>query len=244
MSTEIITSKEEMKETLDLKKNMSSGYTNNVISCNTPTVLVTPAEKDLAAVTRRKRGYRRTTFQARLGRKLDNIANRVLDNNIRLTAHPTDMLRIVVTRDTRSQDLISRTVQSTEIMPIILPNMVDIPLRQLKRGNEDGGSVTTSDVMIPSLYSTMMTQDYFEVYAPVECNLNEDDLLIRILYDSSPNVEEPYIMVLQVKEILATFGYSSLMWKKVIVTFYDETMPKKIIDIIKQDIEKREKIDY
>lgn len=233
---------DDLKETFDI--NMPIGYTNNIASCNAPVVVVTPAEKESDAVTRRKRGYRRTTFQARLGKKLDNIANKVLDNNIRLTAHPTDMLRITVTRDARSQDLISRTVQSAEIMPIILPNMVDIPLRQLKRGDEDSGSVTTTDVMIPSLYSTMMTQDYFEVYAPVECNLNEDDLLIRILYDSSPNVEEPYIMVLQVKEVLATFGYSSLMWKKIIVTFYDETLPKKIIDIIKQDIEKREKVGY
>lgn len=235
---------EESKDTVTYQKSMSSGYTNNVVSCNSPAIKVTPAEKESVADVRRKRQQRRTTFQARLGRKLDNIANRVLDNNIRLTAHPTDMLRIIVNRDSRSQDLISRTVQSAEIMPILLPNMVDIPLRQLKRGDSDSGSTTTTEVMIPSLYSTMMTQDYFEVYAPVECNLNEDDLLIRILYDSSPNVEEPYIMVLQVKEVLATFGYSSLMWKKVIVTFYDETLPKKIIDIIKQDIEKREKVGY
>ena len=50
--------------------------------------------------------FRRTDFQARLGRKLDNIRKRVLDNNIRLSAHPTDMLRIAVQRDERSHDLI------------------------------------------------------------------------------------------------------------------------------------------
>lgn len=232
------------KNTPTYEKNMSTGYTNTVVSCNNPKVLVTSGDTPASSVIRRKRQYRRTTFQAKLGKKLDNITNKILDNNIRLTAHPTDMLRIVVTRDSRTQDLISRTIQSAEIMPIILPNLVDIPLRQLKRGDSDNGNVTTTDVMIPSLYSTMITQDYFEVYAPVECSLNEDDLLIRILYDSSSNVEEPYIMVLQVKEVLATFGYSSLMWKKVIVTFYDETLPKKVIDIIKQDITKREKVGY
>lgn len=201
-------------------------------------IFITPSTK-LNKNTRKSRQFRRTTFQSRLGRKVDNIALKVLDNNIRLTAHPTDMLRIAVDRDPRSRDIISRTVQSTEIMPIILPNMVDIPLRQLKREG-----TTTTDVMIPSLYSTMMQQDYFEVYAPVECNLTEEDLLIRMLYDSSPNVEEPYIMVLQVKEVLATFGYSSVMWKKVIVTFYDETLPDKIIEIIQDSIKKREKVGF
>ena len=208
---------------------------NYVTTTYDASIYVTPSKPE----NTRQRRMRRTTFQSRLGRKVDNIALKVLDNNIRLTAHPTDMLRITVDRDPRSRDIISRTVQSTEIMPIILPNMVDIPLRQLKRE----GTATT-DVMIPSLYSTMMQQDYFEVYAPVECNLTEDDLLIRMLYDSSPNVEEPYIMVLQVKEVLATFGYSSVMWKKVIVTFYDETLPDKIIEIIQDSIKKREKVGF
>ena len=61
-------------------------------------------------------------------------------------------------------------------------------------------------------------EEYFEVYAPTECNLNEDDLLIRILYDKSPNIDEPYVFVLQVKEVLGTFGYSSLLWKKCLTT--------------------------
>lgn len=187
----------------------------------------------------RQRRMRRTTFQSRLGKKIDNISLKVLDNNIRLTAHPTDMLRIAVDRDPRTRDIISRTVQSTEIMPILLPTMVDIPLRQLKREGS-----TTTDVMIPSLYATMQSQDYFEVYAPVECDLKDEDLLIRMLYDTSHSVEEPYVMVLQVKEVLATFGYSHVMWKKVIVTFYEESLPEKIIEIIQDSIKKREKVGF
>lgn len=196
-------------------------------------VYVTPT------IEKKSRRMRRTTFQARLGKKIDNISLKVLDNNIRLTAHPTDMLRIAVERDPRTRDIVSRTVENTEIMPIILPKMVDIPLRQLKREG-----TTTTDVMIPSLYATMQSQDYFEVYAPVECKLNEDDLLIRILYESAPNVTEPYVMVLQVKEVLATFGYSSVMWKKVIVVFYEEILPEKIIQIIQDSIYKREKVGF
>ena len=179
--------------------------------------------------------YRRTDFQARLGRKLDNIRKRVLDNNIRLSAHPTDMLRIAVVRDDRSHDLISRTIESTEIMPIILPKMEDIPLRHLIREGKD--------ILIPSMYP-IQQEEYFEVYAPVQCDLHEDDLLVRILYDSSPDISNPYVMVLQVKDLLGTFGYNTLTWKKAIVTFYDESLPQRVVQLIKSSILKREALDW
>ena len=181
------------------------------------------------------RRMRRTDFQARLGRKMDNIRKRVLDNNIRLSAHPTDMLRISVKRDERSHDLISRTIESTEIMPIILPKMEDIPLRHLIREGKD--------ILIPSMYP-IQQEEYFEVYAPVLCDLHEDDLLVRILYDSSPDINNPYVMVLQCKEILGTFGYSALTWKKCIVTFYDEELPQRVVQLVKASILKREALDW
>lgn len=181
------------------------------------------------------RRMRRTDFQARLGRKMDNIRKRVLDNNIRLSAHPTDMLRIAVKRDERSHDLISRTIESTEIMPIILPKMEDIPLRHLIREGKD--------VLIPSMYP-IMQEEYFEVYAPVLCDLHEDDLLVRILYDSSPDINNPYILCFQCKEVLGSFGYSTLTWKKVICTIFDEALPSRVIQLIKASILKREALDW
>lgn len=217
--------------------NPTTAIISYVASSSDPNVYIAPTKTPTNE--KKSRRMRRTTFQARLGKKIDNISLKVLDNNIRLTAHPTDMLRIAVERDPRTRDIVSRIVENTEIMPIILPKMVDIPLRQLKREG-----TTTTDVMIPSLYATMQSQDYFEVYAPVECNLNDDDLLVRILYESAPNITEPYVMVLQVKEVLATFGYSSVMWKKVIVVFYEESLPEKIIQIIQDSIHKREKVGF
>ena len=181
------------------------------------------------------RKVRRTNFQARLGRKLDKINGRIIDNDIRLTAHPTDMIRVEAIRDARSQDLISRVIKSTEIMPILLPKMVDIPMRHLVRESKD--------VLIPSLYS-IAQEEYFEVYAPVECDLNEDDLLMRILYDSSPEIDNPYVLVFQVKEVLGTFGYSSLLWKKCLVTIYDEALPDQVVNTVRQFIKKRESLDW
>ena len=181
------------------------------------------------------RRMRRTSFQARLGQKMDKISQKVIDNNIRLTSNPTDMLRIQVNRDERSSDLKSRTVKSVEVLPIILPVLKDIPLRHMIREE--------TDILVPSMYM-IAQEEFFEIWSPIEVDLNEDDLLIRILNDSSPEINDPYVMVLQVKEVLGTFGYASLVWKKCLCTFYDEALPNHIINIIKSNIKKRELLGW
>ena len=72
--------------------------------------------------------------------------------------------------------------------------------------------------------------------------LDEDDLLIRIIHDSY--AEEPYVMCLQVKEILATLGYSGVIRHKYFATFYDEKLPPVVIEYIRNSIEKRSVIEY
>ena len=177
--------------------------------------------------------YPRTTLEASMGRRLDRIARRVTDNNIRLSSNPTDMIRISVKRDERSQDLVSREVSATEILPIMLPSMKDVPLRHfIRKGDE---------VQVPSLY-TIEQQEYFEIYAPVEVKLEPEDLLFRLIYDSS--ADEPYVMCLQVKEQLATIGYSSINYLKYWVTFYDEPINKKIIKILKDANIKRDLLGW
>lgn len=190
---------------------------------------------DNSAKDRRLRRMRRTTYQARLGRKMDNILQKVIDNNMRLSAHPTDMIRIEASRDSRSHDLISRTVTGVEVIPILMPNMEDIPLRHFIRDN--------TDTLIPSMF-LIDRQEYFELYSPIEAELNEDDLLINILYDTSPSIDNAYVVVFQIKEVLGTFGYSSLIYKKLLCTFYDEALPKQIIDVIKSNIQKREILNW
>lgn len=214
-----------MPEVTDTSINISSAnITTKVRATNVTPVVDNP---------KTSKKLKNVTFQARLGKKLDNISRKVIDNQIRLTSNPTDMLRIQAQRDPQSGDLISRTISEAEVMPIILPVLKDIPLRHFIR--------ETEDIVIPSLYTTV-EQEYFEVYAPIESHLLNDDLLIRLLGD--PNADEPYIMVLQVKEILGTFGYSNLKWMKYWVTFYDEKLPAKVIQLIKKEINKREALTW
>lgn len=177
---------------------------------------------------------RRTRYQAKLGRKLDNINRKVMDNNIRLSGQPTDMLRIKVNRDAISSDLISRTIISAEIIPVIFPNMEKVPLRRLTRDGD-------LEVLVPNLYQFYEDQ-YWTIYTPAEIRLDEDDLLLRMIYD--PYSDEPNIVALQCKEGLASIGYNSIVWLQYSVTLYDEKLPQDVIDIIKKANKKRSDLGW
>lgn len=179
------------------------------------------------------RKYRTTSFQARLGKKLDNITRKVLDDRIGLTAHPTDMLRISVKRDSRSGDLLSRTITSSEVVPIIFPKMTDVPLRQFATRDD-------KEVLLPSFYAFSQEQ-HFDLYAPIAVQLDVDDLLIRFVYNED---RLPWISVLQVKDILSTVGYNSILYNKLQCTFYDETLPEKVLSLIRSAIDRRELLGW
>ena len=183
--------------------------------------------------TKTSRKYRTTSFQARLGKKLDNIARKVLDDGISLTAHPTDMLRISVKRDPRSGDLLSRTITSSEVVPIIFPNMKDVPLRQFATRDD-------KEVLLPSFYAFSQEQ-HFDLYAPIAVQVDVDDLLIRFVYNED---RLPWISILQVKDILSTVGYNSILYNKLQCTFYDETLPEKVLSLIRSAIDRRELLGW
>ena len=73
------------------------------------------------------------SWQARLGSHMDNIYKKSMDNKISLSAYPIDMVRVKVTRDPRTLDLISRTVISNEVIPIYFEEaFTNLPLRRLE----------------------------------------------------------------------------------------------------------------
>lgn len=183
--------------------------------------------------TRTPRTYRTTNFQARLGKRLDNITRKVLDDRMSLTAHPTDMLRISVKRDPRSGDLLSRTITSSEVVPIIFPNMTDVPLRQFAAKDD-------KEVLLPSFYA-FSQEKYFNLYAPIAVQMDIDDLLVRFVYNED---RLPWISILQVKDILSTIGYNSILYNKLQCTFYDEVLPEKVLSLIRSAIDRRESLGW
>ena len=181
------------------------------------------------------RRFHRTVYQAKLGYKQDIQKRKILDNNLRLSSHPTDMLRITTIRDIRSGDIQSRSVDSAEVLPILLPVMKDVPLRKFS-------SLDNKDVLIPSLY-VIGGRAYFELYAPASAQLKPEDLLVRLISD--PNApQDPYVLVLQVKEALATISYTSILYERYQATLFDESLNDDIIKAIKAAYAKRIGIEY
>ena len=76
----------------------------------------------------------------------------------------------------------------------------------------------------------------------MECNLDIDDLLFRIIKD--PGSDIPYIMCLQVKDVLSTVSYGSILYSKYQVTFFDEALPAEITNVIRQESLKRESLGW
>lgn len=185
-------------------------------------------------VPRTERRLQHSSWQARLGAKLDPIKRKVLDNQILLTSHPTDMIRIRTKRDERSHDVISRTIISSEVLPIVLPVMKDIPLRRLQ--HKDGLTTLSMSMM------EHQEKNPFEAFCPLAGMLERDDLLFRIIKD--PYTDSPYFMVLQVKDELGTLAYSSLLYVRYKLSFYDEPLPQNVLDKLQEFALKREKLTW
>lgn len=191
---------------------------------------VSVAYVDVISVPRRTN---RISFQARLGSRLDPIKRKLLDNNILLSANPTDMLRVRVERDSRTQDILSRKIVANEILPIMLPTMKDVPMRRMVRDDKNVVSFSMADVD---------NSKPFEAFCPMHGKLRRDDLLFRFIKD--PDSELPYAMVLQVKDELGTLAYSSLLYIKYSLTFYDESIPSEIVNAVYQASLKRERLGW
>lgn len=198
-----------------------------IISANTQVSTITEVIRQAPNLR-----FNRSAWQARLGRKMDRIKQKLTDNSILLTAHPTDMIRIRVERDERTKDLISRTIESVEVLPIIMPVLKDIPMRRLRQDTNEE---------IVSFY-TFGQQAPVQVYAPYEVQLRRDDLLFRILRDEFS--DDPYVMVLQVKDELATIAYSRILHIKYNISFYDEEIPQAVVGFLRDAVTKREALGW
>ena len=177
------------------------------------------------------RRIHRSSWQARLGMKTDIVKRKIVDNSILLSSHPTDMLRVRVEKDPRSGDILNRTIIANEILPILFPALVDIPIRRLER--DDGNWV------LSGLDSSNEDIRSIEAYAPMEAELRRDDLLIRIII-SDPDQTLPGVMVFQVKDELATFSYNTILYSKYNLSFYDETLPTSVLQAMVDAAAKRE----
>jgi hypothetical protein len=81
-----------------------------------------------------------------------------------------------------------------------------------------------------------------EAYCPLGGQLERDDLLFRIIKD--PYADLPYVMVLQVKDEIGTLSYSSLLYVKYSLSFYDEQLPSEVLEALVDASNKREELGW
>lgn len=168
-----------------------------------------------------------TSFQSRLAAKQNALAKKLTDNSIRLAGAVTDVIRIKSTY-TLQQDLSSRTIEGLDVVELIFPSLAKIPMRRFIKNGASYQAVFAKEADV----------EPFECFVPSSYNIDRDDLIVKF-YDN-PTGDEPWILVLQVKDMLGTFGARSVIWVSLQLTYYDELLPEPLIQFIK-DIAQRRK---
>jgi len=186
------------------------------------------------------------TFQSRLGHFHDALRVKLTDNLISLTGQAADCIKVKCKR-TRTGDIETRVVEDVTVVSIIFPPLKDAPYRRVSKSQ--GGMVIDS---LP----TAMELFPFSIMAPHNNSIYKDDLIFRLFRDvadvdyapdylltkpetmgmmdgiGSLTTQRPIILVLQVKEPLATFGVESMIWSKFNCTYSDEPLPTEMLEAV------------
>lgn len=156
-----------------------------------------------------------TTFQSRLTARQNKIARKLIDNNIRLSGTISDCIKISLTK-TPQGDIQKRKIEGMDVIPIVFPPMVDIPIRKV--------SSLLGTKVIPYTFEIQP----IEVLIPTTAKIDQDDLIVKF-YENLEG-EEPYIAILECKDMLGTFGGRSIIYNKYKLTFFDGTLPDKVVE--------------
>ena len=156
------------------------------------------------------------TFQSRLAAKQNRIAQKLSDNSIGMLGTVTDVFRIK-TKKNGMGDLISRTVEDIDVIEIIFPPLKDVPMWRFV------GSTSKQSVDIHSKEELKP----FKAFAPVSAKVDQDDIVVKFF--ENPATDEPLILILQVKDVLGTFGARSIIYQQINISYYDEQLEPELI---------------
>jgi len=169
------------------------------------------------------------SFQSRLQAKQNKISQKLIDQSINLTGVMTDVIRIKSVLS-KYGDPETRMLESIDVVSIIFPPMKDIPMKRFR-----------NEAVIMSANDATKFQP-FETYAPVDKKIDQDDILLRFF--DNPQGDEPWILPLQVMDVLGTFGARSIVWQKLNLGYYNEKLPQKVYEFCEDLAERREILKY
>ncbi len=171
-----------------------------------------------------------TTFQSRLSAKQNKLSRKLIDNSIRLSGVATDCIKLTMTKSAQG-DILKRKVDKLDVIPIIFPAFTDVPIKITK-------SLDGSNIVIPYTFDIQP----FEVLIPLTHSVDQDDLVVKF-YENVAGTD-PYILILEVKEALGSFGARSILYHKYILTHYDGVLPTQIITWILDMARRRELLKW
>lgn len=173
-------------------------------------------------------------WQSRLAEKHEIIKRKLLDNSKEIAGSPTDCIHIKIKRD-KEGDKISHVVEKADIVSVIFPPLVDVPMRKIK-------TEFSNVYQVSSLVNTAEDNEKYILEIPYGAEVDMDDLIIRVFVD--PSTQRPTILALQVIETLGTFGIEMLLSVKYNTAIYADPLPEKLLNTISQMAERRLKIKF
>lgn len=168
------------------------------------------------------------SWQDRLNQKLEPLRKRLIDEQISRNGSATDCIHVVEVKDDFG-DAKSTKVKSAEVVSVIFPAMKDIPIRFINK-EDDSTYTITSLVSAVGISNQPDEKQEFVVQSSVNNALNVNDLLIRVMLDEKAS--KPVVLVLQITEQLADFGYSSPILLKYKCSLYTKDLPKQLTDVV------------
>ena len=187
------------------------------------------------------------TWQSRLTAKNNIISQQLVDQQIRNAGFATDVI-ILRSNFNLLNDVTDFEVLNIDIVNITFPPMKDIPLRRFWGG---GSAYQPGPVNFPiDLQANDMATDHkdkpFECYAEVKYKIDQDSIIFKFFDNPQgtntaiPTQTESWILPLQVKDVLGTFGGRSMVWQKLNLAYLDQGLPASLLTFVNQMATRRQ----
>lgn len=171
------------------------------------------------------------TFQSKLQAVQNRLNQKLLDNQIRLSGDITDVI-VIRNKINEVGDIETRFVDNIDIIEVMMSPLKDIPMKAFSLDNPMPTPVATDG----------MPSQPITIYAPITSQLDQDDLIIKFF--ENPTGKQPWILVLQVKDTLGTFGSRTIQWQKMNVSYYDNRLPPEIRTYVVALAERRKELRW
>jgi hypothetical protein len=180
-----------------------------------------------------------STIQARLGAVQDRTRRKLIDGTTLYNmSDAVDCIRCHV-RTSFENDANSWVCERADVISAVFPPLTDVPFRKIKL------DPTTRAWQLTSLVNAFDDAEQEKAYAlqvPYEFDIDVNDLIFRIFVD--PDIKYPIVVVLQIQEILGTFGKNMLIMQKAKATIPTVTIPPQILETVEEMAKRRLRLGW